>query len=110
MNWINVVYGKKYAHLRTKKFEKGFAEGKGLGEVGLTPEIVSSMDKAMDSYLRDRIYGILNQVGTGVSDETIFKLWKEALNDMYGEEIHVKKKSITFCFLIKKSMSRLKNG
>lgn len=30
MDWINGVYGKKHAHLRTKKFEKGFAEGKGL--------------------------------------------------------------------------------
>lgn len=91
MDWINGVYGKKYAHLRTKKFEKGFAEGKGLGEVGLTPEIVTWMDKAMDAYWRDRIYGILNQVGSGVSDETIFKLWKEVLDDMYGEDDSRKK-------------------
>lgn len=86
MDWLNKVYGKKYAHLRTKKFEKGFAEGKGLSEVGLTPEIVSWMDKAFDAYWRDRIYGILNQVDSGVPDETIFKLWKEALDDMYGED------------------------
>ncbi|MBS0289817.1 MAG: MerR family transcriptional regulator [Proteobacteria bacterium] len=84
MDWLNQVYGKKYAHLRTKKFEKGFAQGKGLDEVGLTPEIVSWMDKAIDAYWRDRIYSILNQVGSGVSDETIFKLWKETLDDMYG--------------------------
>ncbi|MFO1257542.1 MAG: MerR family transcriptional regulator [Gammaproteobacteria bacterium] len=86
MDWINGVYGKKYAHLRTKKFEKGFAEGKGLGDVGLTPEIVSWMDKAMDAYWRDRIYGILSQVGSGVSNDIIFKHWKEALDDMYGED------------------------
>lgn len=91
MDWINGVYGKKYAHLRTKKFEKGFVEGKGLGEVGLTPEIVSWMDKAMDAYWRDRIYGIFDQVGTEVSDETIFKLWKEVLDDMYGEDDSRKK-------------------
>ena len=91
MDWINGVYGKKYAHLRTKKFEKGFVEGKGLEETGLTPEIVSWMDKAMDAYWRDRIYGILNQVGSGVSDETIFKLWKEVLDDMYGEDDSRKK-------------------
>ena len=41
MLWVNQLYGKKYAHLRTKKFEKGFSEGKGLHETGLTPEIVS---------------------------------------------------------------------
>lgn len=86
MDWINGVYGKKYAHLRTKKFEKGFAEGKGLGEVGLTPEIVSWMDKAMDAYWKDRLYEILNKVGSGVPDETILKLWKEAMDDMYGDD------------------------
>jgi len=93
MLWVNGVYGKKYAHLRTKKFEKGFAEGKGLEEVGLTPEMVSWIDKAVDAYWRDRIYGILNKVGTGVSDETIFKLWNEVLDDMYGED-NVRKKEI----------------
>ena len=79
--------------MRTKKFEKGFSEGKGLEEVGLTPEIVSWMDKALDAYWKDRIYKILNQVGTGVADETIFKLWSEALDDMYGED-HTRKKEI----------------
>ncbi len=91
MDLINGLYGKKYAHLRTKKFEKGFAEGKGLEEVGLTPEIVSWMDKAMDAYWRDRIYKILHQIGTGISDETIFKLWQEMLDDMYGEDDSRKK-------------------
>jgi len=93
MVWVNKVYGKKYAHLRTKKFEKGFGEGRGLKEVGLTPEIVSWMDKAMDAYWRDRIYGILNQVGSRVSDEAIFKLWNEVLDDMYGED-NTRKKEI----------------
>lgn len=86
MALINELYGKKYAHLRTKMFEKGFGEGRGLAEASLTPEIVSWMDKAMDAYWRDRIYGILNQVGSGISDETIFKLWHEVLDDMYGED------------------------
>lgn len=82
---INGVYGKKYAHLRTKKFERGFAEGKGLEEVGLTPETVSCLDKAMDAYWRDRIYGLLNQVGKEPSD-VILKRWHEVLDDMYGED------------------------
>ncbi|KTC83167.1 MerR family transcriptional regulator [Legionella cincinnatiensis] len=85
MDWVNGVYGKKYAHLRTKKFEKGFGEGKGLDEVGLTPEIVSWMDKAMDAYWRDRIYGILEQVGKKPSS-TVLALWNAMLVDMYGEE------------------------
>jgi hypothetical protein len=33
------------AHLRTKKWEKGFDEGKGLDDVGLTPEIITWLEK-----------------------------------------------------------------
>lgn len=86
MDWVNSVYGKKYAHLRTKKFESGFAKGKGLTDVGLTSEMVSWIDKAMDAYWRDRIDAVLNQVGTGVADEKILNQWNEILDDMYGED------------------------
>lgn len=85
MDWVNGIYGKKYAHLRTKKFEQGFGEGKGLDEVGLTPEIVSWMDKAMDAYWGDRIHGILDQVGKKPA-ATLLPRWKEVLEDMYGED------------------------
>lgn len=89
---VNQAYGKKYAHLRTKKFEKGFSEGKGLEESGLTPEIVSWMDKAMDAYWRDRIYGLLDQVGK-TSADVLLNLWNEVLDDMYGED-NARKKEI----------------
>ena len=92
MDWVNGVYGKKYAHLRTKMFEQGFGEGKGLDEVGLTPEIVSWVEKAMDAYWRDRAYWILEQVGKEPSD-VILNHWHEFLDDMYGED-HVRKKAI----------------
>lgn len=64
MDWVNGIYGKKYAHLRTKKWEQGFGEGKGLDEIGLTPELMSWIEKATDAYWRDRIYGLLNKVET----------------------------------------------
>lgn len=80
----NELYGKKYAHL-PKKFELGFAEGKGLDEANLTPEVVSWMDKAMDAYWHDRIYSILNKVGLEDSN-IILKLWNETIDDMYGED------------------------
>ncbi len=105
MTWLNEVYGKKYAHLRTKKFEKGFAEGKGLDEVGLTPAIVAWMDKAIDAYLKDRIYGILNKVGTGIADETIFKLWNDVLDEMYGED-NTRKKEIYSIALADEKVSK----
>jgi len=93
MLWVNRLYGKKYANLSLITFEKGFAKGKGLEVSGLTPEIVSWMDKAIDTYWKDRIYTTLNQVGSGVSDEVIFKLWNEVLDDMYGEN-NTRKKEI----------------
>ncbi|MBA2710508.1 MAG: MerR family transcriptional regulator [Tatlockia sp.] len=85
MDWVNKMYGKKYAHLRTKKFEQGFGEGKGLDEVGMTPEIVAWIDQAMDAYWRDRIYGILSKVNK-VSSSTALSLWTEMLDDMYGND------------------------
>lgn len=85
MQWVNGVYGKKYAHIRTKKFEKGFAEGKGLDEVGLTPEVVTWIDQAMDAYWHDRIYGVLAQVGL-VSSSKLLLIWNEVMDDMYGDE------------------------
>ena len=90
MQWVNGVYGKKYAHLRTKKFEKGFGEGKGLDEVNLTPEMVSWLEKAMDSYWRHRIYGILAKV-EDVSAPELLNLWNEVLDDMYGDDLERKK-------------------
>jgi DNA-binding transcriptional MerR regulator len=85
MDWVNGIYGKKYAHLRTKKWEQGFGEGKGLDEIGLTPELMSWIEKATDAYWRDRIYGFLNTVET-IPSSTAIKLWNEILDDMYGDE------------------------
>lgn len=93
MMLINGLYGKKFAHLRTKMFEKGFGEGKGLDEVGLTLAMVSWLDKAIDAYWRDRAYGILDQVGKASSD-TVLKLWNDMLDDMYGEEETRKKTAL----------------
>ena len=85
MELINGLYGRKYAHLRTKIFERGFAEGKGLDEVGLTSETVSWLDKAVDAYWHDRIYGILDQVGKTASNK-VLTLWHEVMDDMYGDD------------------------
>lgn len=82
---INGLYGKKHANLRTKIFEQGFGEGKGLDEVGLTPELVQWLDKAVDAYWHDRLYGILARIGKDESAD-VLKLWNEALDDMYGED------------------------
>ncbi|MCB9492730.1 MAG: MerR family transcriptional regulator [Epsilonproteobacteria bacterium] len=91
MDLINSVYGKKYAHLRTKKFKQGFLQGKGLDEISLTPKAVAWLDKATTAYWQDRIYKVLSKVGSGSSDETIYMLWSSLLDELCGEDDHHKK-------------------
>ncbi|WP_133128518.1 MerR family transcriptional regulator [Legionella nagasakiensis] len=93
MDWVNHLYGKKYAHLRTKKFERGFGEGKGLEQHGLTPEIVAWMDKAMDAYLKQRAYSILDNVGK-ISSSKLLQSWNQLMDEICGEQID-KKATIT---------------
>lgn len=85
MDLINGLYGTKYAHLRTKIFEKGFGEGKGLEAVALTPETVAWLEVAVDTYWRQRIYSILDQVGKTDSAKVLI-LWNEVLVDLYGDD------------------------
>ena len=90
MEWVNEVYGKKYAHLRTKKWEQGFGEGKGLDEIGLEPEHMAWIEKAVYAYWKDRIETLLNQIGT-ISSEKALMLWRAILDDMYGDDDVTKK-------------------
>jgi len=85
MDWVNSLYGNKYSALRTAIWEKGFKGGHIGAEHNLSSEAIDWLDKAMDAYYRDRIYGVLNQVETQ-SHEVILKQWKELVIDMYGNE------------------------
>lgn len=97
MDWVNHVYGRKYAHLRTKKFEQGFAEGKGLSDHGLTPELVAWMDKAMNAYLKQRAYSILDKVGNIPSSE-LLQHWESLMDEICGEQVD--RKSIVSSFVL----------
>jgi DNA-binding transcriptional MerR regulator len=90
MDWVNSVYGTKYAHLRTKKWEKGFGERKGLDEVDLTSEQMSWIEKALNAYWRARIGELLNQIGT-IPSSTALTRWNEIIDDMYGDDAVTKK-------------------
>ena len=90
MDWVNGIYGKKYAHLRTKKWEQGFGEGKGLDEIGLTPELFSWIEKSVNAYYKDRFRDVLDKVGT-ISSSAALKRWNEILDDMYGDDKATKK-------------------
>lgn len=86
MEWVNGIYGKKYAHLRTKKWEQGFGEGKGLDKIGMTPQLLNWVEQATYAYWKDRIYSLMNKINTFPSS-SFLTLWNEILDDMYGNEI-----------------------
>ena len=90
---INGLYGKKYANLRTKKFEQGYGEGKGLQEDGLKSETVAWLKAAMDTYYHQRIYAILAEVGT-ISSSLSLKLWHEVLDEMHGDDLQRRKELV----------------
>ena len=94
MTFINGLYGKEYAHLRTKKFENGYAEGKGLEENGLTPEIVNWLKQAMDAYWHDRIYNLLDQTDKITSSE-LLNQWNVIMDEMYGNDAEPKAAVLT---------------
>lgn len=85
MDCINAMYGKKYAHLRTKKFEQGFGEGKGLGQHGLTAEVIQFMEGAVDAYWRARVRLILDHIHTKPVDDLLAE-WHQLMDEMYGNE------------------------
>ena len=85
MDIINGLYGKEHANLRATKWQKGFKEGKGLKEHGLTPEIVNWLDKALIAYWMQRIYEVLAQSGK-LSPDQLLLTWNELMDEMYGND------------------------
>ncbi|MDF1684999.1 MAG: MerR family transcriptional regulator [Legionellaceae bacterium] len=85
MAWTNEIFGKEYAHLRTKKFEQGFGEGKGLDDIGLTPKSFEWISQATDAFWRHKLTTLLEKVGV-VPDVEMQCLWEEVMDEMYGNE------------------------
>lgn len=89
LDWVSSVYGRDYALLANAIWEKGF-KGGNIGEEGnLSPDAIVWLDKAMDTYCRNRIYTVLNKIETH-SDKIVSKEWEALLADMYGEEQSLK--------------------
>lgn len=89
MDWVNALYGRKYASLRSAVWEKGFKSGALDNEHGLSPAAVAWLDKAIDAYWRQRIYSILSQVGVQ-ADELVLQQWHEVVLDMCGDDAAAK--------------------
>lgn len=79
MTLINGIYGPEHEHLRTKKFETGFGEGKGFDETGFTKESVAWLEKAMNVYWKRRLQALFQ-----ASIDQRLSLWEVLLTDMYG--------------------------
>jgi DNA-binding transcriptional MerR regulator len=85
MNMVNQLYGKEYVSLRMSIWDKGFKNGHGASEHGLSPKGVAWLDKAILANLLNRVLPVLNKIDTH-SHEEIIKLWEVLLADMFCEE------------------------
>ncbi len=91
MDLVNGLYGKKYAGLRTKIWEKGYKEGQMEGEHALSPGIVEWLDKAVDAYYLNAIENLLLQIGSkSKSSKEIAMEWNDLLENMCGDEQSLK--------------------
>ncbi|KTD56964.1 MerR family transcriptional regulator [Legionella santicrucis] len=91
MRIANKFYGKKHAHFRTKKFEKGLVKGLGLKEMNLTPKMVAWLKQSIDAYWRLRFHDLLNGAGN-MSFEDLVKRWNKALEERCGEDLEHQKR------------------
>lgn len=85
MTLVNNLYGKEYAHLRKSVWEKGFKTGAIDDSHGLTPEMVTWLDQAIDHYYRQRIYTLLDTIRDANVD-TALPAWQQLLEEMCGHD------------------------
>lgn len=79
MDMVNGWFTTKYAGLRETIWEKGFQGG--LSD--LSPEVVTWLDKAIDTYYRGRIYGILARATNPPAE--LAQEWHSLMAEMYGD-------------------------
>jgi DNA-binding transcriptional MerR regulator len=85
MDMVNKLYGKENLNLRTKIWEKGFKENSMGNEHGLSPERLAWLEKATDTYWKQRIYSLLNAADSVPNAETL-QAWNQVADEMYGNE------------------------
>lgn len=90
MDLVDSLYGKRYAHLRTKKFKQGYGEGKGIGEHGLTVEVIKFMEASTKAYWRKRIMDILTCIDAEPTSSLVER-WNSLMDEMYGTSEERKK-------------------
>lgn len=83
MKIVNQLYGREFAGLRTALWEKGMKHGKDNSEHGLSIELATWLDKAIEAYWVERIFGILNQI-TPNTPKHLRDDWNDLIDEMFG--------------------------
>lgn len=94
MMLINTLYGKENANLKHSIWEKGYKKGNMEGEHELPPRVVEWLDKAVDSYYRNRIMAIFARVDANndkTMDKALKQQWQLLLTEMFGNSENLKK-------------------
>lgn len=84
MELINSVYGEHHK-IKRLTWEKGFKEGHVDNKQSMTPEMVSWLDGAIESYYRECINTMFDRVGID-SDEKLLESWNTLIGEMYGSD------------------------
>lgn len=84
MAWVKNLYGKKNAGLSKTVWEKGFKQGHGTQDHGLSHEGVEWLDKAIYALHSQKIRHVLDQADTQ-STEQVIQSWNELMTDWYGD-------------------------
>ena len=85
MEMVNAHYGKEHINLRKKIWENGFMNESKRMSHGLSKEVTSWLETAVDAYWHDRAYTILNQIDSAPEKQSLND-WNQLLEDMYGTD------------------------
>lgn len=84
LDLVNSVYGgAQQKHLRTRIWEA--YKNNEIPNSPIPQNMILWIDRAMDAYYRERIYGLLSQTES-LSHDALLKSWEELMDDMYGNE------------------------
>lgn len=84
MDWVNHLYGKKYAALKKAVWEKGFKGGNAGSEHNLSQPAVMWLDQAISAYYRKRIMDILSLADQNA--DKAMNAWSDLMIEMCGDE------------------------
>lgn len=92
MTWVNKVYGDRRS-LANATWEKGFKGGHASKELNIPQEVITWLDKAIDSYYRRRIWEALSEVGKK-DDADVKKKWDQLLYEMFSDDDQGKQQAL----------------